>query len=546
MNVQTVVAAKTGPVMYDAVVVGAGFGGLYAVHKLRNELGLTVQAYENGGDVGGTWYWNRYPGALSDTESFCYCYSFDKELLQKGKWKTRYLTQPEILGYLNEVVDHFDLRRSYQFNTMVTAARFDERSGLWHVTTDKGQTIKAKYLVTGLGLLSAINKPKFKGVAEFRGQILHTGAWPEGINLSGKKVGIIGTGSTGVQVIIALAPIVKQLNVFQRSAQYVVPIGNWPESEAKINEYKANYDKIWKQVKESVVAMGFAESTVPATSVSEEERESVFEQIWHKGGGFRFMFETFSDIATSPEANEAACNFIKKKIRQIVKDPETARKLTPKDLYAKRPLCGIDYYGVYNRDNVSLIDVKADPIAEFTPKGIRLQSGQEHELDVIVLATGFDAVDGNYTRIDIRGRGGVTIRDKWKDGPLGYLGVMEADFPNLFMILGPNGPFTNLPPSIESQVEWFTEMIAYMEREGLRTAEATQAAEDEWVNTCRTIADMTLFPKAESWIFGANIPGKKNAVMFYLAGIGAYRNALKEVRDSNYKTIAFDRAFTTV
>ncbi len=527
---------------FDAVVVGAGFGGLYSVHKLRNELGLNVQAYDNASDVGGTWFWNRYPGALSDTESFCYRFSFDKELLQKGAWKNRYITQPEILSYLGDVADRFDLRRSYQFNTKVVAARFDEDTNLWLVTSDKGQSVTAKYLITGLGLLSAINKPNFKGVDDFKGQILHTGAWPEGVDLSGKKAGVIGTGSTGIQVIMALAPAVKNLTVFQRSAQYVVPIGNWSESEAKINEYKANYDAIWKQVRESVVAFGFKESTIPYNSVSEAERQSIFERIWHLGGGFRFMFETFSDIATNPEANEAACNFIKGKIKQIVKDPKIAGKLMPTDIYAKRPLCAIDYYGVYNRDNVNLVDLKSDAIAELTPAGVRLQSGEEHELDILVLATGFDAVEGNYTKIDIRGRGGLTLREKWKDGPLGYLGMMEADFPNLFMILGPNGPFTNLPPSIETQVEWFSDLIAAAERKGLQSIEATQAAADEWVKLCETIANMTLFPKADSWIFGANIPGKKNTVRFYMAGLGAYRNAIQEVKDSGYKTLAFDRA----
>jgi cation diffusion facilitator CzcD-associated flavoprotein CzcO len=341
---------------------------------------------------------------------------------------------------------------------------------------------------------------------------------------------------------MALAPAVQNLTVFQRSAQYVVPIGNWSESEAKINEYKANYDAIWKQVKESVVAFGFKESTIPYDSVSEAERQSIFERIWQLGGGFRFMFETFSDIATNPQANEAACNFIKGKIKQIVKDPETARKLMPTDIYAKRPLCGINYYGVYNRDNVNLVDLKSDAIAELTPAGVRLQSGAEHELDVLVLATGFDAVEGNYTKIDIRGRNGLTLREKWKDGPLGYLGMMEADFPNLFMILGPNGPFTNLPPSIETQVEWFSDLIAEAERKGLQSIEATQSAADEWVQLCETIANMTLFPKADSWIFGANIPGKKNTVRFYMAGLGAYRNAIQEVKDSGYKTLAFDRA----
>jgi cation diffusion facilitator CzcD-associated flavoprotein CzcO len=537
----TVEKTRTGSADYDAVVVGAGFGGLYAVHKLRNEQGMNVKAYDNAADVGGTWYWNRYPGALSDTESFVYRFSFDKELLKRGKWKTRYLTQPEILDYMNEVADHLDLRRSYEFNTKVTAAQFDETTDLWKVTTDKGQTVTAKYLITGLGLLSAVNLPKFKGIETYKGRIVHTAAWPKGIDLSGKRVGIIGTASTGVQVITAIAPIAKHLTVFQRSAQFVVPIGNTPQDAETIASQKATYDDIWKQVKSSAVAFGFEESTIPAETASPEERDRVLEAAWQRGGGFYFMFGTFSDIATSQIANDAAADFIKRKIRKIVKDPETARKLSPTDLYAKRPLCGNDYYSVYNRENVTLADVKADPIAEFTPTGIRLASGAEHELDVVIFATGFDAVDGNYTRIDMRGRSGVSLRDMWREGPLGYLGIMEAEFPNLFMILGPNGPFTNLPPTIETQVEWIADMVKTMEAKGLKTIEPTAQARDEWVELCRTIANMTLFPKAESWIFGANIPGKKNTVMFYLAGLGNYRKVLSGLSESGYPTIIFDR-----
>ncbi len=449
------------------------------------------------------------------------------------------------MEYLNNVADRFDLRSSYQFNTKIVSTRFDEATGLWHVVTDKGETASAKYLITGLGLLSAINKPTFCGIDDYAGDIYHTGAWPEGVDLSGKRVGIIGTGSTGIQVIIALAPQVKHLTVFQRSAQYVVPIGNWPEDTETIDTYKANYDEIWKQIKSSNVAFGFVESTVAGIDVPEAERECVFEEAWQRGGGFRFMFETFNDVAISDEVNTSAANFIKRKIAKIVKDPEIARKLTPGDIYAKRPLCATDYYGVYNRKNVSLADVKDDPIAEFTTRGIRLASGIEHELDAVIFATGFDAVDGNYTKIDIRGRGGVTIRDKWADGPLGYLGMMEADFPNMFMILGPNGPFTNLPPSLESQVEWISDTIATMEADGRSTIEPTQEAEDAWVETCRTIANMTLFPKAESWIFGANIPGKKNAVMFYLGGLGNYRSELQSVRNSGYESMIFDRQTAT-
>lgn len=529
----------------DAIVVGAGFGGLYAVHRLRNHMDLNVQAFDAAQDVGGTWYWNRYPGALSDTESYCYRYSFDPELLQEGSWERRYLTQPEILRYLSDFADRYYLKRSYTFGTRVTDAVFEEATERWTVKTDRGNVISAKYLITGLGLLSVINKPPFRGVDDFRGRIFHTGAWPAGVNLEGQRVGVIGTGSTGVQVIMALAPIVKHLTVFQRSAQYVVPIGNWHESPEDIAAYKARYPEIWNQIKDSAVAFGFEESTITADSVSADERERIFEQAWQDGGGFRFMFATFSDIATSDFANAEAAEFIRRKIAQVVTDPEVARKLTPTDLYAKRPLCGDNYYEVFNEDHVELVDIKTDPIAEITKHGIRTESGAEHELDVLILATGFDAVDGNYTRMNLRGRGGLSIRDKWREGPRGYLGMMEADFPNFFMILGPNGPFTNLPPSIETQVEWIAETIARTEERGHRTIEPSQDAADAWLETCASIADMTLFPKAQSWIFGANIPGKKNAVMFYMGGLRNYRAALDDVVATDYSTLHFDRSRPT-
>ncbi len=519
---------------YDAVVVGAGFGGLYMLHKLRNELGMNVRVFDKAGDVGGTWYWNRYPGALSDTESFVYRYSFDKDLLQEWDWDARYVTQPEILSYLEHVADRFDLRRDIQFNTGITGACFDEELNIWEIQTDTGNKVTARYLITALGLLSATNLPNFKGHENFKGEQYHTGAWPEGIDFKGKRVGVIGTGSTGIQVITAIAPQAKHLTVFQRSPQYSVPVGNGPVSKEYVKAIKENYDQIWKDVRNSVVAFGFKESAVPAMSVSEEERRAVYQKAWETGGGFRFMFQTFCDIATDEEANETAASFIRGKIAEIVKDPETARKLTPRDLYAKRPLCDSGYYATFNRDNVSLVDVKATPIAEITPKGIKTSDGVEHELDVLIFATGFDAVDGNYTRIDLRGRNGKTIKDKWKGGPTSYLGVANADYPNLFMILGPNGPFTNLPPSIETQVEWISDLIKHMNDTGRHVVEATRESEDGWTATCNEIAGYTLFPKADSWIFGANIPGKAKTVMFYLAGLGAYTQKLNEVTDTGY------------
>lgn len=353
--------------------------------------------------------------------------------------------------------------------------------------------------------------------------------------LEGKRVGVVGTGSTGQQVITSTAPIAKHLTVFQRTPQYCVPVGLEPQSAEEIAEIKSNFDAIWKQVKGSAVAFGFEESTIPAMSVSDEERERVFQEAWDEGGGFRFMFGTFSDIATDTDANNAAAEFVRKKIREVVKDPAVAKMLSPTDLYAKRPLCGTNYFETYNRDNVSLVDVKANPISEITATGVRTSDGNEYELDVLIFATGFDAVDGNYTKIDITGRNGVTLKEKWKGGPGGYLGIMEADFPNMFMILGPNGPFTNLPPSIETQVEWISDTIEYANDKGITAIEVKAETQEEWLETCRTIADMTLFPKADSWIFGANIPGKEKSVMFYLGGLGNYTQALKEVVATDYE-----------
>lgn len=523
---------------YDAVVVGAGVGGLYTVFKLRDEQGLHVKGFDKAGDVGGTWYWNRYPGALSDTESYLYRYSFDKELLEDYTWDKSYLTQPEILEYLNHVADRFDLRRSYQFNTEVAGAHFDEENNIWNIKTDKGETITARFIITGLGLLSVTNIPNFKGIDKFKGEKYHTGDWPrEGVDFTGKRVGVIGTGSTGVQVITDIAPKVGHLTVLQRTPQYSVPVGLWDESEDEIAAIKERYDDIWEQVKNSMVAFGFEESTTPAMSVSEEERKRVFEKAWNRGGGFRFMFSTFSDIVTDEEANKAATDFIRDKISEIVKDPETAEKLKPTDYYAKRPLCDNGYYSVYNRENVELVDVKENPITEFTNNGVKTTDG-EYELDMIIFATGFDAVEGNYMRMDLRGRDGVSMSEKWNEGPTSYLAMTNTDFPNFFMILGPNGPFTNLPPSIETQVEWIADTIKHMNENDINTIEPTEQAEQDWLATCSEIADATLFPKAQSWIFGANIPGKKNAVRFYMGGLNNYRKVLDEVQ---YSGFAFDR-----
>lgn len=518
----------------DALVVGAGFGGIYMLHKLRNDLGLDAVAIDKASGVGGTWFWNKYPGALSDSESFVYQYSFDRDLYAETPWTTKYVRQPQILDYLNGVVDRYELRSHVQLETTMTSAVFDEESATWTVQTDRGVTFETPFLVNGLGLLSATNVPDFPGMESFKGQVVHTGAWPEDLDITGKRVGVIGNGSTGGQVITASAPLVGHLTSFQRTPQYSVPAGNRELSPEQLQDYRDNFDKVWGQVFGSGLCMGFEESTRETFAHTPEERERIYEEAWTEGGGFRFMFETFGDIATNAEANEEAARFIRKKIGTIIKDPETARKLTPTDLYARRPLCDSGYYDTFNRPNVSMVRIDETPITHLTEEGIVTSDGTLHELDVLILATGFDAVDGNYRRIDIRGRNGEQLGEHWADGPSSYLGMATTGFPNLFMILGPNGPFTNLPPAIETQVEWIASTIEHARSTGKAWLEVKPDVETTWTDTCMDIADQTLFPKAASWIFGANIPGKKRTVMFYLGGMATYRELLAQEVAEDY------------
>ncbi|WP_207841194.1 flavin-containing monooxygenase [Williamsia soli] len=518
----------------DALVVGAGFGGIYMMHKLRNEQGLDAVAIDKASGVGGTWFWNKYPGALSDSESFVYQYSFDRDLYADNPWKTKYVRQPEILAYLNGVVDRYALRDHIQLGTAMTDASFDEVSGRWTVHTDRGVTFTSRFLVNGLGLLSATNIPNFPGMEKFEGQLVHTGAWPEDLDVTGKRVGVIGNGSTGNQVITATAPIAGHLTSFQRTPQYSVPAGNRELTAEELQAQQDNFEENWNQVWNSSLAMGFVESEAEVFSVSADDRERVFQEAWDEGGGFAFMFKTFGDIATNAEANEEAAKFIRRKISEIVKDPETARKLTPTDLYARRPLCDSGFYETFNRPNVSMVNLTETPISEVTAQGILTEDGTLHEIDILICATGFDAVDGNYRRVNIQGLGGERLTDHWNEGPSSYLGVATTGFPNMFMILGPNGPFTNLPPSIETQVEWISDAIAHVNKTDGAWMHVKPETETEWTEICSDIADQTLFPKAASWIFGANIPGKKRTVMFYLGGLKEFRSIVDAEASSGY------------
>ena len=504
---------------FDALIVGAGFAGIYQLHSLLG-LGLSVKVIDQAGDVGGTWYWNKYPGAMSDTggcqplpspfrhlqshahtyqESYIYRFSWDKEDLLSYPWKEHYIKQPEVLAYLNHVVEKYDLRKHMQFNTQLLSADWDDEKGVWRVEISTGENLTARYLVTALGLLSKQNYPDIKDIDTYKGEMHHTGKWPQGFDFTGKRAGVIGCGSTGVQVITDIAKRVKSLTCFQRHPQYSVPSGDGPVSEEYRKYVNEHYDEIFDQVRNSITAFGFKESTIPAMSVSPEERERIFQENWDKGNGFRFMFGTFCDITYDKEANEAACDFIRRKIAQIVKDPEKARKLTPRDYYARRPLCDGGYFEQFNRENVDIVDLKETPITEMTEKGIRTSDGKEHELDVIIFATGFDAVDGNYTRVRIHGRSGETLKDHWKEGPTSYLGVCVPNFPNLFMITGPNGPFTNIPPTIETHVVFITDAIKQAER-NKRVVEATLEAEKGWSETCEQLAANSLFKVTDSWV----------------------------------------------
>jgi len=533
----------------DAVVVGAGFSGLYMLHRLRDVLGLTVRAYEAGDGVGGTWYWNRYPGARCDSESYYYSYSFSDELQQEWVWSSKYPEQPEILRYLDHVADRFDLRRDIRLRTRVTSAVFDEDSDSWRIGTDDGEEVTARFLISAVGCLSAANVPPIPGLESFEGDWYHTGAWPhEGVDFSGKRVGLIGTGSTGIQATPVIAAQSDHLTVFQRTPNYSVPARNFAMSDEWQAEIKANYADIRQKARNSFGGFPYAPSEKSALEVTPEEREATYEQLWSEEGGFKFIYGSYNDLLTNEAANDTAAEFIRNKIRSIVHDPEVAEKLAPKGYPygTKRPPIDTHYFETFNRDNVTLVDIREAPITEITPTGIRTEGG-EYPLDIIVFATGFDAMTGSLLKIDMRGRGGLTLKEKWEGGPLTYLGLQVAGFPNLFVITGPGSPsvLTNMPGAIEQHVEWISDCIAYTRSHDLTCIEATEEAEDAWVDHVREIADLTLFSRADSWYLGANIPGKKRVFMPYVGGFQPYRERCDEIAANGYEGFALSRHTAT-
>ena len=532
---------------YDVVVIGAGFAGMYALYKFR-ELGFRVLAYEKGSDVGGVWYWNRYPGARCDCESYYYSYSFSKELQAEWDWSLHYSEQPEILSYLSHVADRFSLRPDIRFNTAVKAATFDERSGRWTVVPSQGDTITTQFIVTAAGCLSEIQQPDIPGLKSFAGRIYYTAAWPpEGVDFSGQRVGVIGTGASGVQAIPRIAKEAKHLTVFQRTANWVVPVWNTPMKAEFVDWVKSHYDEIRQNCLNSGGGVPFEVSHTRAKDVSPTERQRILEKAWAVGGT-RFFAQSFADLLTDQHANDAAQQFVAKYIRAIVKDPVVAETLIPTDhpIGTKRPPMDDDYYLTFNRPNVTLVDIRRSPILGIDGETLRTKDSV-HELDAIVLATGFDAITGPLLAIDIRGRGGARLRDKWAAGARTYLGLGTAGFPNFFTVTGPLSPsvLANMPTAIEQHVDWIADCLTFMRARDLSVIEATKDAEDGWVSHTAEVAMGTLYPKANSWYLGSNIPGKPRQFGVYLGGFNNYRERCNAIAANRYEGFALDGVTAT-
>ena len=522
---------------YDVVVVGAGFSGLYLLHRLRDEMGLSVRVIEKAGDVGGTWYWNRYPGARCDSESHIYCYSFDEGLLREWEWSQRYPEQPEVLEYLRFVADRLDLRRDVDFGRAVESATLDEDAGTWGIETDDGERVTSRFFVPAVGCLSEPYVPDFDGVDSFEGESYHTGRWPhDPVDFDGEHVGVVGTGATGIQLIPEVATEAGHLTVFQRTPNYAVPARNRPLDGDDWAEIQANYDDILAEAHDSSGGMPFASARETAADLTVAEMEELLEPRW-KEGGFRFR-SAFEDLVTNPETNEMVSEYLREKIREAVDDPELAEKLVPADHYygTKRPPLHTDYYATFNRENVSLVDVREAPIERITPGGIRTTDA-EYDLDVIVYATGFDAMTGALLGMDVQGRDGLTLEEKWADGPRTYLGLAVHGFPNMFTITGPQSPsvLSNMPVSIEHHVEWVTDAIEYCLDHDVRLIEPTRQAEAGWTEHNRLVAEETLYTTADSWYMNENIPDKPTVFTPYVGGVDTYHDTIREVAARGYE-----------
>nr|WP_246516397.1 alpha/beta hydrolase fold domain-containing protein [Salicibibacter cibarius] len=521
---------------YDAIVIGAGFSGLYMLYRLR-EAGFSVQVYEAAPDIGGTWYFNRYPGARCDIESIYYNYTFSEELLNEWEWSSKYAEQHEILNYINFVADKLDLRKDIQLQTRVTSAEYNEENQKWEIELENGSIVIATYFIPAVGVLSASNIPNIKGIDQFKGALYHTGEWPhEKVDFKGKRVGVIGTGSSGIQAIPVIAQEAGHLTVFQRTPQYSSPAHNHPLDSETIHKTKENFNEIRETMYTSMHGVPSSASTRAAVQDTPEERERIYEKAWQEGGLFSLLY-TYSDIAFSPEANETVAQFIRSKINKTVHDPETAKKLMPNFYYGtKRPILNTDYFETYNRENVSLIDLRTAPIEEITPSGLRT-SDLAYDLDILVFATGFDALTGPLLKLNIQGKNGVTLNEKWADGTQTYLGIATSGFPNMFMITGPQSPsvLSNMIVSIEQHVDWIIDCLAYLKEHEVEAIEANAEAEQMWAKQCKAIADMTLLSKTDSWYMGANIEGKPREFLAFAGGVGPYRQICDQVASKGYE-----------
>jgi cyclohexanone monooxygenase len=525
---------------FDVVVIGAGFAGMYALHKFRDQLDLSTVVFEIGDGVGGTWFWNRYPGARCDVESIDYCYTFSPGMHATWRWSERYATQPEIERYANHVADYLDLRKDIKFETRITSAHFDEEESIWRVETEKGDRVTCKYLVSAAGCLSAWQVPEFPGRELFRGEQYHTGTWPKGgVDFTGKRVGIIGTGSSGVQSIPVIAETAKHLTVFQRTANYSLPAGQAHLAD-EVQDARRDGLADWREAAHSAFA-GIPTRVVPDRSVLDGTREEAFanfEGNWGIGGGFQLL-GLYNDLTLNEESNQIVADFVRSKIRETVNDPETAETLCPNDhpLGTKRLILDTNYFETYNQDHVDLVNVRKNPVETLTEDGLRLADGTEYELDVVIFATGYDAMTGPLSRIDIRGRDGVSIKDAWDGGPRTYLGLQVAGFPNLFTITGPGSPsvLCSMIFAIEHHVDWIADAIIYLRENGIETIEASVEAQDAWVEHVNEVAFKTLYPKANSWYMGSNIPGKPRVFMPYVGGFPLYKSKCDESVEAGYE-----------
>lgn len=536
-------AAAERPLL-DVIVVGAGFGGLYATYKFR-EMGLSIQCFEAGGDVGGVWYWNRYPGARVDLPSIDYSFGFSREVEQEWTWSEYFAAQPELMRYFDFVATRLDLRKHYRFNTRVQRAEWDEDRARWVVTTQSGEVYEARYCVMATGPLSVPRDPDIPGLDKFKGELYRAAKWPhQPVSYAGKRVAVLGTGSTGIQIVQEVGPQAGELFVLQRTPSFTMPMRNFPLTPEYTAEVKRHYPGLREAARNSPAGGLRPASTRAFFSVRPEERQSLLEDAWQRGG--LAMLGTFSDLLFNEEANEQVAEFIRGKIGEVVKDPATAEALKPRGypVFARRPCLDSSYYETYNLPHVHLVDLTQEPIVEITERGVRVGSGgatREIELDMLILATGYDGLTGALTAFDVVGKRGETVNQKWKDGANSYMGLMLEGFPNLFMTTGPTGPaaLANIVRISENDVDWIAALMTHMDQNALASVEPTQAAEDAWMELVRTMAQRSLLSKAKTWYVGANVAGKAQGLTLYTGGFPKYREHCAQVIQRGWNDLSF-------